>query len=125
MPTYTPMDAVKRRAQARKIRAMLGLEEYTIAQIMERKSLSRATIYRIMQELEAWENSHTFEDEAAEINAMYPEYNSIKWCLCSGRLTLAYARGELPNGNALMNGTHREAPIGLCDDMDEPDPLLD
>lgn len=81
--------------------------------------MSKVHMYRIIEELEEWEKTATFEQEAAEINAQWPEYHPDKIPLMSGPMILAYIHAEI--SSALLNDGERE-PIGV---EPEADPLLD
>jgi hypothetical protein len=81
--------------------------------------VSRATAYRILKELDVWEDKATDAQQAAEINAAYPKYDSMKWMLCSGKMLTAYARGEIDAD--LLGKADRANDIGV---QDESDPLL-
>jgi hypothetical protein len=88
---------IQRRAKARCIRALVQMEPAdTVDQAAKKHHMSRATAYRVIEELEAWECTATPQDEAREILAQtkLTEYHPNLWLLVSGKLALAYMQGH-------------------------------
>ncbi len=108
------MTPFERRDKARCIRGMIRTEK-TMAQAHTAHKVSRAHAYRMLEELEAWETAATFEQEAAEVNQIFPKYDSAKWLMVSGRMLTAYAKGEIDA--SLLGQRERPEDIGI-------DPLL-
>lgn len=112
----TPTD---RRAKARKMRGMMRSDPPPpLQEVLDVHGLSRTHYYRIVEELEAWEEKATPEQEAVEVNAMYPQRASMKWILMSGKSLTAYARGEIDDvlhGDGVRNAVALDEPV---------DPLL-
>lgn len=105
---YKELDSLKRRAKARCIRALCQMEPAdTVDQAAEKHHVSRATAYRIIEELEAWEQTATPQDEAREIMAQtqQTQYDPLLWLLTSGKLTMAYIQGHDGIGPELFGGT--------------------
>jgi hypothetical protein len=116
---------IERRMKARFIRY---LAERTETRTMEEAAIvhhvSRAYAYQILKELDKWESTHTFEQEADEINnyrfgdskaitweGMGPE----KWLLMSGRAIHAYASREIES--TMLGAPHadRAPSIGVME----------
>lgn len=84
-----------RRIKARKCRAMVRLGDWEIAQVAEAHKITRAYVYHIVAELEAWEETTSQEVQIAEVNHQFPEYDPGKWLLVSTPIMLKYVRGEI------------------------------
>lgn len=91
----------QRRAKARNVRALDRLDEspkLTMREIADHHGISRAQAFKLIAELEAWEASATFQDEADAVMAQTPgEYHPFLWLLVSGRMLYAYTQGEVTN----------------------------
>jgi|SRR5579859_2491493 len=91
------MTPVQRRNKARIIRRLLR-EEMPMNKAAEAHGVSRAHAYRIIEELDKWEDTATFQQEADDLHQdprLVPYFGGEKWSLLSGRMILAYAHGEL------------------------------
>jgi hypothetical protein len=107
--------AIGRRAKARKMRGMMRDDpQPQLTDVLNTHVVSRPTYYRLLAELEAWEAKATPEQEAAEINAMYPERSSTKWILISGKALLAYAKGEIDD---VLHGKHQSIAVEPTDEL--------
>lgn len=107
------LDPVKRRAKARCVRALCQdwINMHTVDQAAEKLHISRATAYRIVEELEAWEETATPQDEAREIMAQtrLKRYEHHVWRLTSGNLAQGYAQGHDGIGPELFGGTQESS----------------
>ena len=98
------MTPLQRRQKARAIRSLTNFEDYehcTFERACEKHSISRAHGYTILKELEAWEETATFADQAAEIIQNEPAkldngyVTSHVWSLVSGKMIMACVNGEI------------------------------
>lgn len=104
-PLMSQMTPAERRYKARKIRALcqVGDRPKTMTEAADIQGVSRTWAYRILEELHTWEDKATFKQEIADIDTQLRRLGSswaacdgTKWFLTSGKLTIAYAKGELP-----------------------------
>lgn len=104
MSDTTPFE---NRCKARKIRGLCqtGDKPHTLAEAADIQHVSRSTAYRILQDLHTWEAKTTLAEEIADLDKQFRamphgkgfyEVGGDFVFLCSGRLALAYMRGELP-----------------------------
>jgi hypothetical protein len=118
--------AEERRVKARKIRMMTrggDYEGWTMDQIADRHAISRQYAYQLVKELEDWEGTGKFEEQAREINEHHwKEYIPAKWMLCSGWMIQAYVNGQI--SRALLNGPDDHVNDVSIPDQPESDPLL-
>ncbi len=103
--------SVERRAMARVARRILRFCQ-TMTVAAAHLGVTRAYVYRLIAELEAWEETATPEEQYAEIEAQEPEHRTKRFALLGGMVLLAYTKGEL--GDA-WPGTKVKT---------KPDPLL-
>jgi hypothetical protein len=94
------MTPFQRRMKARRIRFFERWQkcEETREQLAERFNVSRIYSYVLTAELEAWETTATYQQQADDIRTIpkYREYKAWLWFLCSGPMILAYKSGEIP-----------------------------
>jgi hypothetical protein len=130
MPRMPSQDTpLKRRIKARQIRGRSrwdgprGTEYGTLnmQEIADKHGVSLAHAKRIVDELEAWESTVTFQDEADEINSYLPGYHPMKWDLVSGRMLHAYIQGELAGHEKMLGGAAQAEPdIEAADESTDP-----
>lgn len=114
------MSDVQRRAKARCVRAMVEMDPpKSIEQASANHNISRASAYRFMQELAAWESTATFQDEATEILAQtkHTTYDPHMLLLASPKFVMAFAQGH--------DGVDAGLFGGMPDPRDSLDPLCD
>ena len=109
METTNYMSAAQRRAKARCIRALIQIEnpKTSMTDAAAKHKVSRAYAYRLLEELRVWEAKAAFEQEAKEILAQlahitHGAYDPYMWLLASGKMTRAYAQGDI--STEMFNG---------------------
>lgn len=97
------MTPIERRMKARRIRFWERKQE-TREQAAARFKVSRVYAYTLMEELDVWEATATYQSQADEIRTApkCQKYHVYLWFLCSGNMLLAYIRGEI--SATLFNG---------------------
>lgn len=102
------MSEIKRRSKARCIRALTQMDPpKTVDEAALAHNVSRTTAYRIVEELEAWEKTATYQDEADEILAQTKRatYDPYLWLLTSSKMLMAYSQGHDGVGPELFGGS--------------------
>lgn len=97
---------VQRRAKARAIRALTRFtdETCTMEDASKKHGVSRVTGFRMIKDLELWESKASHAAQAHEVNSYLPDYDPLKWVLCSGAMIKAYMDGEISSG--ILNDEH-------------------
>jgi hypothetical protein len=96
--TKSYMTPFQRRMKARYIR-FFERKGKTKEEAAALKKVSRVYAYTIREELEAWEATATYQQQADDIRTvpkLRSKYGSYLWFLCSGNMLLAYMSGEIP-----------------------------
>jgi hypothetical protein len=92
---------VEKRRLARKLRAIVRSGN-SVTSAAERHKISRAYYYVLIEELEAWDDEVTREEQIAELDAdldaklpgaTFATFCANKWFLAGGQLKLDYIRG--------------------------------
>lgn len=93
----------ERRAKARKLRARVRMK-MDMTEACARHEVSRATAYRLIRQLEAWELTATHAEQIAELdvhaNQIDPGHtfrtltDGLKWTLPSGQMIMDNAQGN-------------------------------
>jgi hypothetical protein len=113
----------QRRMKARRIRFWESKLE-TREEAATRVKVSRVYAYTLMKELEAWEATATYQQQADDIRIVpaLRTYSSKLWFLCSGKMILAYMSGEIPS---TMFGDTRDQPAKDIIAVEQQSSLLD
>jgi len=121
------LNSIERRTQARRIRCKMRDDPPPpLAPVLDAYGISKTQYYRILTELETWEETKaTYQQQADEVHAAPDLMQWLKatgepiWCLVSGRMIKAYHEGEIPNSMLNRNAASSESDIAV-----QHDPLL-
>jgi hypothetical protein len=113
------LDPLRRRHKARKIRAMVRMEnpKRSMVEACEIQKVSRTQGYRLWEELHGWEKATPLADQLREIEHMFrvngvDPADPLKWLFASGDVIMAHVRGD----DAALTATPIEpAKDPMCD----------